>query len=142
MIGLPHYLTIGAVLFVLGLIGFLTRRNLIVLFLCAELMLQGVAVNLVAFARYHGNLHGQVFTLFIITVAACEAAVALALFLMLYNRRKSLDISLWADLREEGQELPAEDEPLPPPPLPPDYPKLAPAGLEPIERPEEERTHA
>ncbi len=78
MISLSYYLAVGAVLFVLGLIGFLTRRNLILMFLSAELMLQGVALNLVAFSRQHGNLHGQVFTLFIIAVAACEAGIALA----------------------------------------------------------------
>ena len=101
---LESYLVVGAILFALGLIGFLARRNLIVMFLCAEMMLQGVAISLVAFARYHGNLHGQVFTLFIITVAACEAAIALALILVLYRVRKSLDVSLWQDLRELGQE--------------------------------------
>src|SRR5438132_4457098 len=101
---LHHYLVIGAILFALGLIGFLTRRNLILMFLSAEMMLQGVAINLVAFARAHGNLHGQVFTLFIITVAACEAALALALILMLYRSRHSLDVSVWQDLREPGQE--------------------------------------
>ena len=67
-------------------------------------MLQGVAINLVAFARYRGNLQGQVFTLFILTVAACEAAIALALILMLYRRQQSLDVSLWQELREPGQE--------------------------------------
>src|SRR5205823_2839602 len=96
--------------------GFLARRNLIVMFLCAEMMLQGVAINLVAFARYRGNLQGQAFTLFVITVAACEAAVALALILMLYKRRGSLDVSLWQDLREPGQEATVDEEPLPPPP--------------------------
>ena len=85
---LHHYLAVGAVLFALGVIGFLARRNLIVMFLCAEMMLQGVAVNLVAFARFRGNLQGQAFTLFIITVAACEAAVALALILMLFRARR------------------------------------------------------
>ena len=112
MIGLPHYLTIGAALFVLGLVGFLTRRNLILMFLSAELMLQGVAINFVAFSRYHGNLHGQVFTLFIIAVAACEAGVALALFLMLYRRKRSLDVSLWQSLREPGLEESRDTEPL------------------------------
>src|SRR5215472_12726417 len=97
---LYHYLAVGAILFVLGLIGFLARRNLIVMFLCAEMMLQGVAINFVAFARYRGNLQGQSFVLFLLTVAACEAAVALALILMLYKRRESLDVSLWQDLRE------------------------------------------
>ena len=84
------------------MIGFLARRNLIIMFLSAEMMLQGVAINLVAFARYRGNLQGQAFTLFIITVAACEAAIALALILMLYRSRRSLDVSLWQDLREAG----------------------------------------
>src|SRR5437660_9792327 len=101
---LHHYLVVGAVLFALGLIGFLARRNLIVMFLCAEMMLQGVALNLVAFARYRGNLQGQAFTLFILTVAACEAAIALALILILFRSRGSLDVSLWQELREPGQE--------------------------------------
>ena len=86
-IPLHNYLVVGAVLFALGMIGFLARRNLIVMFLCAEMMLQGVAINLVAFARYRGNLQGQAFTLFILTVAACEAAIALALILMLFRRK-------------------------------------------------------
>src|SRR6476646_7519133 len=99
---LHHYLVVGAVLFCLGAVGFLARRNLIVMFLSAEMMLQGVAINLVAFARHRGNLQGQAFVLFILTVAACEAAIALALILMLYRRRGSLDVSLWQDLREPG----------------------------------------
>jgi NADH-quinone oxidoreductase subunit K len=134
---LHHFLVVGAILFCLGLVGFLARRNLIVMFLCAEMMLQGVALNLVAFARYRGNLQGQAFVLFIITVAACEAAVALALILMLFKRRGSLDVSLWQDLREAGQEPATDDEPLPPePPQPPD-PHLTPAGPEPEPTPEE-----
>ena len=134
---LPNYLIVGAILFALGVIGFLTRRNLIIMFLCAEMMLQGVAINLVAFARYRGNLQGQAFVLFIVTVAACEAAVALALILMLFKRRGSLDVSLWQDLREAGQEPATDDEPLPPePPEPPD-PHLTPAGPEPEHTPEE-----
>src|SRR4030095_5755619 len=99
-VGLESYLLVGAALFTLGLVGFLTRRNLIIMFLCAEMMLQGVAINLVAFSRYRGNLGGQVLTLFMIAVAACEAAIALALILMLYRSRKSLDVSLWQELRE------------------------------------------
>jgi NADH-quinone oxidoreductase subunit K len=136
---LSGYLAVGAILFGLGLVGFLTRRNLIVLFLCAELMLQGVAVNLVAFARFRGNVQGQAFTLFVITVAACEAAVALALILMLYRGRKSLDVSLWQDLREPGQEPTVDLEPLPPPPPEPPLPKLPHAGRPPADRREETR---
>jgi NADH-quinone oxidoreductase subunit K len=134
---LYHYLAVGAALFVLGAIGFLTRRNLIVMFLSAEMMLQGVALNLVAFARDRGNLGGQVFTLFIITVAACEAGLALALILVLYRQRRSLDVSLWQDLREAGQEAAVDTEPLSPQEeLPPD-PRLVPAGRLPKRRSED-----
>src|SRR5947208_10640647 len=97
------------------MIGFLARRNFIIMFLSAEMMLQGVAINLVAFARYRGNLQGQAFVLFILTVAACEAAIALALILMLYKRKESLDVSLWQDLREPGWEPAEDEEPLPAP---------------------------
>lgn len=130
MIGLYHYLTLGAVLFALGLIGFLTRRNLIVMFLCAEMMLQGVAINFVAFSYHHGNMHGQVFTLFIIAVAACEAGIALALTLMLYRRKKTLDISVWQTIREQGVDETKDEEPLITE-QPEVYPHLPPAGIEP-----------
>ena len=138
-LSLYHYLAVGAGLFALGLIGFLARRNLIILFLSAEMMLQGVAINLVAFARYRGNLQGQAFTLFIITVAACEAAIALALILMLYRNRRSLDVSLWQDLREPGEEPTVDEEPLPPAERPAPMPTLPAAGVEPPQRPE--KTH-
>ena len=95
------------------------------------MMLQAVAINLVAFARYRGNLQGQTFTLFIITVAACEAGIALALILMLFKRRGSLDVSLWQDLREAGQEPATDEEPLPQPPAEEPLPHLTPAGPEP-----------
>ena len=131
MIPLSHYLAVGATLFVLGMVGVLTRRNLIILFLSAEMMLQGVTLNLVAFARQHGNLQGQVFALFIITVAACEAGLALALILMLYRRGKSLDVSIWQELREAGQEPALDSEPLPPPPPELPQPHLVPTGAKP-----------
>src|SRR5882757_10431140 len=100
---LRDYLLLGAALMALGMIGFLARRNLIVMFLSAEMMLQGVALTLVGFGRYYGNWTGQVFTIVILTVAACEASIALALILILFNRRSSLDVSLWQDIREPGQ---------------------------------------
>ena len=134
MISLPHYLAIGAILFVLGLIGFLTRRNLIVMFLSAELMLQGVALNFVAFSRVHGNLHGQVFALFIIAVAACEAGIALAMFLMLYRKKRSLDISLWQALREPGLEETRDTVPLPVEPKEEPLPGLSVSGVEPARK--------
>ena len=133
---LVSYLVIGAALMALGMLGFLTRRNLIVMFLSVEMMLQGTALTLVGFGRYHGNWTGQVFTIVILTVAASEAAIALALILILFHRRASLDVSLWQDLREPGQpavvdRADVEAEPLEPAPGPESYPHLTPAGVEP-----------
>jgi NADH-quinone oxidoreductase subunit K len=133
---LQHFLIVGAVLFIIGMIGFLTRRNMIILFLCAEMMLQGVAINLCAFARYRGHLQGQSFVLFILTVAACEAGVALAMILMLYKSRRTLDISVWQDLREPDQDPVVDEDPLPPTPREDALPQLVPAGKEPAHRPE------
>lgn len=138
-ISLHNYLIVGAILFVLGLIGFLARRNMILMFLSAEMMLQGVALNLVAFARFRGNLQGQSFTLFIITVAACEAAIALALILMLYRTRQTLDVSVWQDLRESDQEPILDEEEPPQKPQEEPLPRLTPAGLEPTHP--QEATH-
>ena len=101
---LHNYLTLGAVLFGLGLIGFLVRRNIIVMFLCAELMLQGVSVSLVAWGRHHNDWGGQALVVFIITIAACEAGIALVLFLMLAKQAGNLDIASWQSVREEGNE--------------------------------------
>ena len=140
-VSLHDYLIVGAILFALGLVGFLARRNLIIMFLSAEMMLQGVTINLVAFARYWGNLHGQVFTLFILTVAACEAGIALALILMLYRRRHTLDISVWQELREPDQEATTDEEALPVTPKEEPLPHLAPAGHEPESHPERETSH-
>jgi NADH-quinone oxidoreductase subunit K len=131
VITLWHYLSVAAALFGIGLIGFLTRRNLITMFLCAEMMLQGVAINFVAFARYHGNLQGQAFVLFILTVAACEAGIALALILMLYRRSKSLDTSDWQSLREQNIPQNVDVEPLVQAKPEPEDEHLPPAGVRP-----------
>jgi NADH-quinone oxidoreductase subunit K len=136
VIGLWHYLAVAAALFGIGLVGFVTRRNLITMFLCAEMMLQGVAINFVAFARYHGNLQGQVFVLFIVSVAACEAGIALALILMLYRRDRSLDASDWQTLRELGVPPTVDTEPLPTPALEEEI-RLPAAGVRPTPTPEE-----
>ena len=93
------YLFVGAMLFVIGIVGFLTRRNLIIIFLCTELMFQGVALTLVAFSRQGGNLAGQAFTLFVLVAAAAEAALALGLIVYLYRRRPSLDVDIWSMLK-------------------------------------------
>ena len=131
MAELHNYLAVGAVLFVLGGIGFLTRRNLILMALSAEMMLQGVSLNLVAFSELHGNNQGQAFAVFIVTVAACEAAIALALFVALYHRRRTLDASAWRALGEEGlaAEKGGEEPSLAPVlPPPPEFPRLTTAG--------------
>src|SRR5207247_2061415 len=132
---------VGAVLCALGMGGFLARRNLIIMFLSVEMMLQGVAVNRVAFAKYRGDLGGQALVLFILAVAACEAAIALALILMLYKRRKSLDISVWQELREPDQQPVVDEEALPPAEKPEDFQHLTPAGPEPAKKEPEEVSH-
>ena len=132
---LTNYLMVGAVLMALGMLGFLSRRNMIVMFLSAEMMLQGTALTLVGFGRYHGNWTGQVFTIVILTVAACEASIALALILILFNRRSSLDVSLWQDIREPGQPPLIDPESQAEPEMastgPETYPHLLIAGKEP-----------
>lgn len=95
----PHYMVVGAILFGLGLVGFLGRRNLIVMFLSTEVMFQGVLVNLVAFGRYHGNLDGQAFAMFLLVIAAVEAALALALVVVLFRRQATLDAEAWRSMR-------------------------------------------
>ncbi len=100
---LNNYLIVGALLFSLGLVGFLARRNVIVMFLSAELMLQGVSLTLVAFSAFHGTWGGQVLAIFSLALAAAEAGIALALFVVLFKRAGSLDVSIWQDLREADQ---------------------------------------
>jgi len=92
---LTHYLIVGALLFGLGLVGFLSRRNLIIVFLSTELMFQGAVVNFVAFGRLHENLQGQSFALFLLAIAAVEASLALALVVLLFRRKGTLDVEVW-----------------------------------------------
>jgi len=132
VITLWHFLVLGAVLFGIGLVGFLTRRNLITMFLCAELMMQGVVINLLAFGRYHGSLQGQAFGLFIITVAACEAGLAMALFLVLYKANKTLDSSVWQAMRESGIPATVDTDALPVVPVE-THPVLPVAGRLPVQ---------
>lgn len=128
---LQNYLVIGGLLFGIGLIGFLVRRNMIVMFLCAEMMLQGVSLTAIAFGRYHHDWGGQMLVIFIIAVAAAEAGLALALILMLFHKSGTLDMAFWQDMREAGQpsfvdhhipEEQVEDRV---------WPTLTPAGVEP-----------
>ncbi len=135
---LNNYLIVGAVLFGIGLIGFLSRRNMIVMFLAAEMMLQGVSLSLVAWSRFHNNFAGQMLAIFIIAVAACEAAIVLALVITLFQRRGRLDIAEWQTLREASQPqfqdepFPAESDKQPEP-----WPHLSPAGVAPKVPPEQ-----
>jgi len=129
------YLVVAAVLSALGAVGFLTRRNLILMTLSAELMLHGISLSLVAFSYAHGNHQGQAFTIFILTVAACEAGIALALILALYRRRRSLDVNVWSDLGEPVERSRA-DEPVAgavaESEAEPELPLLASAGVPPL----------
>jgi NADH-quinone oxidoreductase subunit K len=97
---LAHFMITSAVLFAIGLAGFLTRRNMIVLFLCTELMFQAAAIAMIAFGMYHVDVSGQVFVIFILTVAAAEAALALGLVVLLYRRKETLSAEEWSELRE------------------------------------------
>ncbi len=92
-IGLIHYLTLGAILFVIGVCGiFLNRKNVITILMSIELMLLAVNVNFVAFSAYLNDLTGQIFTLFILTVAAAEAAIGLAILVIYFRNRGSIDV--------------------------------------------------
>ncbi|MEW6251460.1 MAG: NADH-quinone oxidoreductase subunit NuoK [Planctomycetota bacterium] len=100
------YLLLGAVLFALGLVGFVTRRNLIIMFLCTEMMFQGIILTVTALGRFPlpgvaSSFDGQVFGIFLLAVAAAEAAVALAVVVLLYRYRGTLDANAWTGLRDE-----------------------------------------
>ena len=93
MIGLQHYLTLSALLFAMSIAGiFINRRNLILLLMCIELMLLAVNFNFIAFSRYLGDETGQVFVFFILTVAAAEAAIGLAILVVLFRNRRSINV--------------------------------------------------
>ena len=98
-IGMYHYLVVAAAMFGLGVVGFLSRRNLIIMFLCTELMFQGVGLTLITFSKFHGNHTGEVFVIFVLTIAAAEAALALALVVLLFKRRETLDAQEWSLLK-------------------------------------------
>jgi NADH-quinone oxidoreductase subunit K len=93
MVGLEHYLTVAAALFVIGIFGiFLNRKNVIVILMSIELMLLAVNINLVAFSSFLGDLVGQVFTMFVLTVAAAEAAIGLAILVVFFRTRGTIDV--------------------------------------------------
>mgnify|MGYP000712235473 FL=1 len=99
-LSLGHFLVLGSILFALSIVGiFLNRRNLIVLLMAIELMLLSVSMNFVAFAHYLGDLHGQVFVFFILTVAASESAIGLAILVLLFRTRGSARADAMGDLK-------------------------------------------
>ena len=93
MIGIEHYLVVAAALFVIGIFGlFLNRKNIIILLMSIELILLSVNINFVALSSYSGDLVGQVFTLFVLTVAAAEAAIGLAILVCFFRNRGTIDV--------------------------------------------------
>jgi NADH-quinone oxidoreductase subunit K len=91
-VGLEHYLAVSFLLFALGLFGVIIRRNVLVIYMCLELMLNAANLALVAFSRFNSNLDGQIFVFFTITVAAAEVAVGLALIVALYRKRQTAHV--------------------------------------------------
>ncbi len=92
MITLTHYLVLAAIIFLIGVLGVLMRRNIIIILLSIELMLNAVNINLVAFSHYFHNMAGQVFVFFVLTVAAAEAAVGLAIVVALFRNRETVNV--------------------------------------------------
>ena len=100
MMTLSHYLVLGAILFAISIVGiFMNRRNLIVLLMAIELMLLAVHLNFVAFSHYLGNLDGQVFVFFILTVAAAESAIGLAILVILFRNLKTVEVERLDELK-------------------------------------------
>ncbi len=94
MLTLAHFLTLAAILFSLSIAGiFINRKNVIILLMCVELMLLAVNINFIAFSRYLDNLDGQIFVFFILTVAAAEAAIGLAILVVLFRNRGTINVA-------------------------------------------------
>ncbi len=89
-IPLEYYLSVSAVLFVIGMVGVLTRRNAIIIFMCIEMMLNAVNLTLVSFSAFLGDITGQIFVFFVMTVAAAEAAIGLAIILALFRNKQTV----------------------------------------------------
>ena len=97
--GISHYLIVSALLFSIGLLGVIVRRNILIIYMCIELMLNSANLALVAFSRFNNNLNGQVMVFFIITVAAAEVAVGLALIVALFRRRQTTHVEDLATMK-------------------------------------------
>lgn len=93
MIGIDWYLALSAILFTIGIVGVLTRRNAVVVFMCVELMLNAVNLSLISFSSYHGDISGQILVFFSLAVAAAEAVVGLAIIITIFRNNLSVDIN-------------------------------------------------
>jgi NADH-quinone oxidoreductase subunit K len=99
-IGLGHYLTLSAIIFTIGIVGvFLNRKNIIIILMSIELILLSVNINLVSFSIYLQDLVGQIFTIFVLTVAAAEAAIGLAIIVIYYKNKGSIDVDKVSSLK-------------------------------------------
>ena len=99
MVPTIYYVALSAILFIIGALGVLIRRNAILIFMAVELMLNAANLAFVAFARAHGNLDGQIFVFFVMTVAAAEVAVGLALIVAIFRTRESIDVDQLSSLK-------------------------------------------
>ena len=100
MVSLSHYLVLGAILFAISVLGiFLNRKNVIILLMAIELMLLAVNMNFIAFSHYRGDISGQVFVFFILTVAAAESAIGLAILVVLFRNRESINVEELDELK-------------------------------------------
>jgi len=99
MPGIIHYLTVSALLFFLGLAGFIARKNIFIMFLSLELMLNAVNLSFVAFSRYLNHMSGHIFVFFVIAIAAAEAAISLALVILLYKNRQTLNVDDFNEMK-------------------------------------------
>ena len=89
---MSHYLILSAILFAIGVVGVVTRRNALIIYMCIELMLNGVNLTFIAFSRHFGDMGGQIFTFMVMTVAAAEAAVGLAIIISVFRNRQTVDV--------------------------------------------------
>jgi len=101
MASLTGYATVSMILFSLGAIGVVSRRNVFVIYMSIELMLNGINLFLVTFARYHFNMDGQIISIMVIAIAAAEAAIFLSVIILLFKTKKSLDTDIFTELKQE-----------------------------------------
>lgn len=99
-IGVNHYIVLSAILFTIGMIGVLTRRDAIMIFMCIELMLNAVNLSFVAFSRFHNVMDGRLFVIFVMAVAAAEAAVGLAIVVLLFRSKETIEVDKFKTLKE------------------------------------------